>query len=142
MRREERSPGGRCLDCGSDGKHHGGCPQGALAPKAAVGLTEFLTARIAEDEEVAGLATERIYVCDDGHVETLSEQWDDGSDRLPNHHNSWRLIYDPTRVLAECEAKRAILNACVGAGFRVQRDDVLHALAHSYADHPDWRKDW
>jgi hypothetical protein len=25
--KEERSPGGRCLDCGSEGKHYAGCPQ-------------------------------------------------------------------------------------------------------------------
>ena len=119
-------------------------------------LTEFLLARIAEDEELPGVATERIYVCDDGHIETPTEQWDDGSDRLPNHYNSWRSVYDPARVLAECAAKRAIVEVhepfqsetrgeccwICGPGGAPWPCETLRALAKVYADHPDYLPEW
>ena len=89
-------------------------------------ITEFLLARIAEDER---------------HARKLAE-----TDRRPvlalaitaNH---------PQRVLAECEAKRRIVER---AGFLIDEPDglgnlcegILTDLAAIYADHPDYREEW
>lgn len=102
-----------------------------------VTLTDFLLARIAEDEatarEYALGAYSMVGEAVDAHAEVL------GEDRAA------------ARVLAECEAKRAIVNY-----FRVMRenaeqfdalrlsdaDAVLTMLATVYADHPDYRDEW
>lgn len=108
-------------------------------------LTEFLLARIAEDEAAAQGAT----------IEPVGtgRSWFDGwSDTHPVgiHIGKWA----PTRVLAECEAKRRIV-----AKARVWLDDdpdgtsteamaracwteALQPLAVVYADHPDYREEW
>lgn len=82
-------------------------------------LVTWLREQLDEDEEAAKRVRQpyRLYACDHGHVEepVLNDetgeyqQWADGEDRLPNHHNTWSLVYDPARVLAEVAAKRAIL---------------------------------
>ena len=97
-------------------------------------LTEFLLARIAEDEAVAWDAGERrglpyespLYVVDD------------------NYRHDQVGIY-PERVLAECEAKRRIveLNATKpGRKTTFRRLLTLQTLALPYADHPDYRQEW
>lgn len=91
-------------------------------------LTEFLLARIAEDEATVAATVERA-----------------ASERIPaDELGPWR-----TRVLAECEAKRRIVTAIaawldehsdedhVPAG-----DDALAWLGTIYADHPDYRDEW
>ena len=46
--------------------------------------------------------------------------------------------HDPARVLAECEAKRQIVQNAQDPG-----DDLFVAiLALPYADHPDYREEW
>jgi hypothetical protein len=105
-------------------------------------LIEFLEARIAEDEEVTELSTTRVYVDDDGCVDTPTEEWADGTDRLPNHHNTWWLIYDPKRARAECAAKRRIIGEWEQESGEVRQGLYLAAqiLALPYADHPDYVK--
>ncbi|KAB2809250.1 hypothetical protein F9L07_19610 [Pimelobacter simplex] len=135
-------------------------------------ITEFLLARIAEDEAVAQRALGERYMVDGGlrwgevGYETVSD-----------------LTIDPARVLAECEAKRRIvelhqswpvlveakptfepsdptdLNAMTfrmskqiawateqeyRAKFGVEPPSapMLRALASVYADHPDFREEW
>ena len=125
---------------------------------AHVTLTEFLLARIAEDEAVAKEHPDlRLYVDDDGRVEPPIDTWDDGTDRLPNRHTAWVLLYDSARVLAECEAKRRI----VGLYSYVRMSDpdyppvvplggdgpetyyeAIQLLAAVYVDHPDYRQEW
>lgn len=84
-------------------------------------ITEFLLARIAEDESAADRVEFRPYV-GDGVPQSLTD-----------------------RVLAECEAKRRIVEVARyapegagGWGFR----RTLRALASVYADHPDYRDEW
>jgi hypothetical protein len=131
-------------------------------------LAEFLLARIAEDEAVAR-ATRRgpewhahpdanvydspgFYVCGSIFVA-------DATDAI--HVARW----DPARVLAECEAKRAIVESAARWGnadcrygrCRHQLDDcdggeehwlgkegwfVLTELALPYADHEDYQAGW
>lgn len=95
-------------------------------------LTDFLLARIAEDEAAAehvnrGRWNSRVALLDldlYGHV--------------ARQH--------PKRVLAECDAKRRIVKTCAVYEYEVTNaygyDDVLAALALPYADHPDYREEW
>jgi hypothetical protein len=98
-------------------------------------LTEFLLARIAEDEDVAQMAPP----------------------------GPWKVRYGPARVLAECEAKRQIVantdksnverwggpldgqasseDGPARAYWRGQ-EYVCSILAAVYADHPDYREEW
>jgi hypothetical protein len=85
-------------------------------------LTEFLLARIAEDQAWAR-ARER--------------------EDFRHHRMSVRRLRhpeDPVRVMADCVAKRRIVERCDsdhGLG-RV----VLAELAAVYANHPDYRDEW
>jgi len=98
-------------------------------------LNEFLLARIAEDEAVArdALAAE-IYTVEHEHM----ERW------------------HPARVLAECEAKRGIVELAMSwaqtaeahpefrdaGAISIELGYVLRRLAQPYADHPDYREEW
>ena len=157
-------------------------------------LTEFLLARIAEDEAVAREASGSTVVGepynwrpspngDEWGVphrsgpetevlvalrpavpqppEVMSGQWgqvavweDEDGDWLPTARHIAR--HDPARVLAECAAKRRIVEQCeemcerdrmdAGTGYwEVAADASLaavRALASVYADHPDYRQEW
>ena len=83
-------------------------------------LTEFLQARIAEDEAaVVGLMS------GDGDPE---------------------FFWGPDRIRAECEAKRRIVERCSAVGALMPSEHlaqgVLSLLALPYADHPGWREEW
>jgi len=92
-------------------------------------ITEFLEARIAEDEAEA---------------KWVEAEGDNGSS--PVQH--------PSRVLAECAAKRAVISnvgpySCSQAHsqFDVYHPDghlspVIRALAAVYKDHADYREEW
>jgi hypothetical protein len=71
-------------------------------------ITDFLAARIDEDEALA---------------ETFSP------DSFP------QLYPSPARVLAECEAKRRLIQV-YNDGYAVR------VVAAVYADHPDWCEEW
>jgi len=100
----------------------------------ALTLTEFLTARIDEDEEAA---------------RDSSTLYGQGSSLYINRHN-------PTHVLAECEAKRGIVKYAVECedewskrlGDRHGRAEhdasqwAVSLLAAVYADHPDYDPEW
>jgi len=104
-----------------------------MAETRTMSLTEFLLARIAEDEAaVAGLMS------GDGDPE---------------------FFWGPDRIRAECEAKRRIVEIAasveeteraldIGSSeWAIGRasnnaEDILRALALPYADHPDWREEW
>lgn len=114
-------------------------------------LVEFLQARISEDEVIARatLATGAIR---DG----AGEPWS------LSHMDEYGVIcIEPTRVLAECEAKRRIIKLAddatsldmqVDSGFRIGRrsevaepyvgDVILRSLAQPYRDHPDFKPEW
>jgi HEAT repeat protein len=83
-------------------------------------LAAFLLARIAEDEADAKDAEN--YFPDDGPF----------------------VRWDSARVLAECEAKRRIVERVSDVAWATYsvRDVVLELLALPYADHPDYRKEW
>ena len=105
-------------------------------------LAEFLLARIDEDSSLAYSAHK--------DAQTLGPITDDlgadPDDRRVRHMFRW----SPARVLADCEAKRRIVEDYLGqlgshqSGWdaRTPRDHPLRALALPYADHPDYRDDW
>jgi hypothetical protein len=130
-------------------------------------LTDFLLARIAEDEAMAKAAIEPHETDDAGHWEFVEYPYEGGSPHPRGTLDAgtsgydpglpWSDLvnrYDPARVLAECEAKRQIVERAVimartsglleGAADRAYEydDNVLPLLALPYADHPDYREEW
>ena len=146
-------------------------------------ITGFLLARIAEDEQVARSAAE----CEEephAHWQAVIEEgagsavvedcgcvvarrpWDAV---VPGDEAEHIARWDPARVLAECEAKRRIMEAhpmgpgadgswnytevvgcltCVSCGVDGEAIidagpcPTLRALAAPYAEHPDFRPEW
>jgi hypothetical protein len=123
-------------------------------------LTDFLLARIDEDERTAGWATPAPWV----HVPAGggTDRWnveargagvahrDVAVDRAGGacaradaaHIAHW----DPARVIAECDARRRIVQL-QQSDLRDdpqdwEADEVLRLLALPYADHPDYRRAW
>jgi len=87
-------------------------------------LTEFLLARIAEDEAVAMEARPEEY---------LSTR--DRSGLRPGLTNGYAHVECTSgRVLAECDAKRQLIELTIPY--------VNKLLALPYADHPDYRSEW
>lgn len=118
-------------------------------------VVEFLRERLDEDEEIARRVVDRWYIDTDGCASRPIEQWADGEDRLPNHHNVWFLVHDPARVLRDVDAKRKIVEAyhegrenpeCLtnpmwhALVYQLKR--TCHALASAYSDHPDYLREW
>ena len=94
-------------------------------------ITEFLEARIAEDEAAARQEDE-----DYAHT-TL----------LPTYDSDHQLKWNTERVLAECTAKRAVIGWWTdGLIGYVRVDDELTnpllPLAAVYKDHPDYKQEW
>ena len=146
-------------------------------------ITEFLLARISEDEAVALKASEQIgqrWCGGGGELRTLAHGdpratepcWLQvakmGSEYGPHGRPAewetgwWPRVdafthmarHDPARVLAECAAKRRIIEECevfyedgladgkpVTSGATLALN-VLSALAEAYAHHPDFDHAW
>lgn len=95
-------------------------------------ITDFLNARIAEDEATIQRAPKRADAFDISMVPVT------GALR--------------SRLLAECAAKRAIIalfkaedvkeDWSVEASYAAGAEDCIFALAAVYKDHPDWRQQW
>ena len=92
-----------------------------------VTLADFLLARIAEEE---GLARAAKAAVDD------PDGFFDGSPAADHHHYQ---RHTPDRVLADCEAKKRIVESFSGAPLFAQ---VLRLLALAHADHPDYNQEW
>ena len=125
-------------------------------------LPEFLTDRIADDEAAAHKPPPGV-----GEAATwshLGRPLLDGSLAILGEHHAvaqarpdwaWHIArWDPARVLAECEAKRRIVEVhlsgeawcdhCSGGEHRGNPDacPTLRLLALPYADHPDYDETW
>jgi hypothetical protein len=124
---------------------------------ATMGLDEFLLARIAEDKRVAMDAAGA-----DGQTSWRA----DAIGVAPGGPGSAEHVarHDPARVLAECEARRRIVQACRDArpemtflgtrppgmadfpiaalGQHQLAAVTLALLALPYADHPHYRPEW
>ena len=130
-------------------------------------LTDFLLQRIAEDEAVAREATPGKWHADDTYSTVTAEPYTSAREaydrasaavdcwvipesmdsRVGDHNLAHIARHDPARVLAECEAKRRIVER---AGFLIDEPDglgnlcegILMDLALPYADHEDYREEW
>lgn len=150
-------------------------------------ITEFLLARITEDEDVAIAAATSYnkawhygdepagmsWASDGGMVgNDATNLWDcEGSDTLcaAPEVATHMARHDPSRVLAECKAKRALVDIHTlkdaGSGKSIDPDhrevgcetcnwdtsywwleygpcETLKALAAVHADHPDYNQEW
>lgn len=115
---------------------------------ATLTLTDFLLARIAEDEQDAQAFAKEI---GRWHREKALNGADgsQGSIALTAVFDS---ASDPARVLAECEAKRQIVEKWqtfgqmgIGDwrdGYAAALGDSVRILASVCADHPDYRDEW
>lgn len=125
-------------------------------------LADFLLARIAEDTATAKRAATTLVRSADSawiNIDTWGEQdWGEIGGNQLAHVNRW----DPARVLAECAAKRNIVEhwrtwaqpepdgpdkgrVRTDAWAEATRFEVLmdlYQLAQPYADHPDFREEW
>ncbi len=135
-------------------------------------LAEFLLARIAEDKRTAQEAVDPGYrwtadeadvfehgdlndpercqhhdagkpnLCEDARLLQVDSAFaHDRDEAVATHIAHW----DPVRVLAECDAKRRIVEQVEDVkwtGSYAVRDTVLRLLALSYAGHPDYREEW
>jgi len=105
-------------------------------------LTEFLMARIAEDEAVARGAADNERYTTDG-----AEDWAawaiKGMMRVGMALDSFAHVerWTPARVLAECEARRRIVEDCQRSQALAQHR-VIRWLALPYADHSDYQDEW
>lgn len=94
-------------------------------------LADFLLARIAEDESYA-------------RNEAILR---DGDPYYDDEAGDYERRFVPARVLAECDAKRRIVEWAKenDHGFERPRpvgDVVLELLALPYADHSDYQQEW
>jgi hypothetical protein len=130
-------------------------------------LVEFLLARIAEDERDARNASDRAvggpYSADWDTVFSACVDTGGDHDFLTNDRDIAMHIvrWDPARVLAECEARRRIvefadeatsLDMQVDGEFRIGSrdesdepyigDSIMRALALPYADSEGYREEW
>lgn len=113
-------------------------------------LTDFLLARIAEDEEVARVACEH----DPSSRAPIWTSLRSGKPGVCDHGPRGSVEMQPTRVLAECDAKRRIVRRCILSEQRSRDGNMVLAadylasfedcrdLALPYADHPDYREEW
>ena len=127
-------------------------------------LTEFLLARIAEDEDAARTVTDG----GSGQWQSWNRSWDPEPVRdiatdgkriasVPTTLDEFMCSHDPARVLAECEAKRRIVVEARrydldAEGVRAAMSDgdegpyvvnlALKSLALPYAAHPDYLDEW
>lgn len=121
-------------------------------------LVEFLLARIAEDEEAARAALRKSSYewSDNAFTEAVELAEGEGAVKEATSHIA---RWDPARVLAECEAKRQIVERfrylngphAVMPFVGYQQDEAgqvaalrlaLKALTLPYVDHPDYQQEW
>ncbi|MGZ4516398.1 MAG: DUF6221 family protein [Mycobacteriaceae bacterium] len=99
-------------------------------------VTDFVLARIAEEEWVANTASGTV----SGPAQYGHHLWNFGDQRLE---------ITRARVLAQCAAMREIvechqeiLTVCQGCATARYPCRTLRALASIWSDHPDWREEW
>ena len=117
-------------------------------------ITDFLLARIAEDEAVARDCAAS--VGEHARLEWIIYEKREIDGEVVEVRRTLT-PYDPARVLAECEAKRRIVDEYVardedvdlmlGPNVLRQREWsglrlAVRVLAAVYADHPDYQQEW
>lgn len=103
-------------------------------------ITEFLLARIAEDEQAAGQRVgemESGVELEAGRGGNVKMLLIDPPQRWLDHEGAWGTL----RVQRECEAKRHLLDESLvwGEGCATV---IAQYMAEVYADHPDYDPEW
>ena len=113
-----------------------------------VRITEFLKARIAEDEYTASKALaehperwthskvyDGVYSVNLGSTHPDSDSYGVGEDtRLPREIAHHIVLFDPSRILYECHVKRLIIELYPDS------PALLSLLALPYREHPDYQE--
>lgn len=111
-------------------------------------LAAFLLARIDDTERLA--RAQDLVRAGDPYSDGSGTAYRDGFPSYPWGAEEGELEFmagpgHPARVLAECAAKRHIIQLVLGIGivdgFALDAE-VLQTLALPYADHPDYREEW
>ena len=114
-------------------------------------LTEFLTARLAEDEYHAKVAQLRgpgpwTHEPADSGLPGAEDMHDSHGDAVAIVRGSYIADYltrhDPARVLREVEAKRKLIKEVTARSSPEVAQIYLATLAAVYSDHPDYQNDW
>jgi hypothetical protein len=107
-------------------------------------VADFLLARIAEDEVVAVQLGELWAMVTDADRRKLDAGVREGMDSVFAVADGAPRDGAPSRLLAECKAKRRIVEqfSDTGWGGYAVRDYVLGQLALPYAGHPDYQEAW
>jgi hypothetical protein len=99
-------------------------------------LTEFLLARITEDEQQARDFGARDVVLCEKPGPWSSEMWETIADPAGS-------AYPTARVLTECEVKRWMVEMFGVTDYARYNDpEIMRRLALIYADHEDYRDEW
>ncbi len=109
-------------------------------------LAAWLLEQIAEDERVAQAAiarTRRWPATDAPWVKARAHSDNLGAGIAVLDHLQ-ATFANPARVLAECAAKRAVVEALDGewSDDRIGLERAVHLLAQPYRDRPGWRDEW
>lgn len=107
-------------------------------------LIDFLSARIAEDEPVARFVQT---MTASSSTRTSNYEVAEGSAAAAHfdlNYSEGGYTITAARALAECEAKRRIIEHVEPDPLALSPGDeyVLRLLAQVYADHPDYREEW
>lgn len=113
-------------------------------------ITEFLLARITEDEAVAQAAKSRARWRQDGYAVVLADNGMWIAEAQEDSEDAAHIArHDPDRVLAECTAKRLMIGrlACPDAPTCGDPDcqvvfEDWQILATVYGEHPDFDQEW
>lgn len=128
-----------------------------MTPTPALTLSGFLLARYDEEEATARdatqgpwragtYATEHAVLTDDRYLWVVKCGYTSDGERDMRHI----IRHDPTRVLADCEAKRLTVRFLSDLERGEFGDSMTSSLAYStlcsmaavYADHPHFREEW
>lgn len=115
-----------------------------MTEAATLTLADFLLARCVDDEAEARVI-DKGFDWDPRASESSADRGLEWVNPTPEWSDTYRLAIPAARVLAECEAKRRIVESARSSRtFRCEdwADEVLRLLALPYADHPDYRDEW
>ena len=107
-------------------------------------IEEFLLARVAEDEKVA--RDHEAEYASLGHPSTSTATFSPIQREGIGDMDYPVLVIDSARVLAECAAKREVVNHLImeigDDPYAEMPDHLARHMALVYADHSDYREEW
>lgn len=126
-------------------------------------LVEWLRGQLADDEKAAKAATPGPWQAEAHHhrrtgevvsaeVHPVAEQEGNGDGGVSTPEDATHIArHDPAAVIADIEAKKAVLDATVGEVGRLgdlgplansMAEDVVRALARAYRHRSGWKSSW